>query len=83
MRHQRVSGSVGVPFMPTELTAREREVARLIALGSLTKQIAYELDISVKTVETHRAAIRQKLGGISSVGVVLWAVRTGLVKVSD
>lgn len=45
------------------LTEREREVLTSIARGKLNKQIAGELNISVRTVESHRSAIRQKTGG--------------------
>lgn len=48
---------------PYGLTTRERQVLLSIANGKLNKQIAAELDISVRTVESHRSAIRQKTGG--------------------
>ena len=64
-----------------ELTEREREVATLIALGEQTKQIAHALHISSKTVECHRTNIRHKLGVLGTAGIVLWAVRHGLVQV--
>ena len=64
-----------------ELTARERQVATMIALGSQTKRIAHELKITTKTVECHRASIKRKLGGVTSVGIVLWAVRAGIIPI--
>lgn len=45
-----------------ELTPREREVMDQVLEGRLNKQIAYDLDISIKTVEQHRARIMQKMG---------------------
>jgi two-component system response regulator NreC len=46
----------------SELTARETEVLRLIARGHTNVEIARELSLSVRTVETHRTRIQQKLG---------------------
>jgi FixJ family two-component response regulator len=43
------------------LTSRAREVVQLIAEGRLNKQVAHMLDISIKTIETHRAAVMHKL----------------------
>jgi len=45
-----------------QLTPREREVMRLVVAGKLNKQIADELDISMKTVEAHRARVMDKMG---------------------
>lgn len=45
-----------------DLTAREREVLRLVAAGHLNKQIAARLGIAIRTVEVHRAHVRAKLG---------------------
>ena len=61
------------------LSDRETEVLRLIADGRHTKQIAELLCISVKTVETHRRQIMEKLGISTVAGLTRYAVRTGLV----
>ena len=61
------------------LTPRQREVLQLIAEGGSTKEIAYQLELSVKTVETHRAAIMERLGIRDIPGLVLYAVREHLV----
>jgi DNA-binding NarL/FixJ family response regulator len=61
------------------LTARQREVLRLVAGGKSTKEIAYDLNLSVKTVETHRAQIMERLGIRDVAGLVRYALRTGLV----
>ena len=45
------------------LTKREKQVLALIAEGHLNKEIAYRLNISIRTVESHRSAIRDKTGG--------------------
>lgn len=68
------SEGVGSP-----LTPRQLEVLRLIAEGRSTKQIAGGLGISVKTVETHRAQLMERLGIRDVPGLVRYAMRTGLV----
>jgi DNA-binding NarL/FixJ family response regulator len=60
------------------LSEREREVLQLIAEGKNTKEIAGQLDVSVKTVETHRARIMERLGVHSVAGLTKYAVREGL-----
>ncbi len=66
------------PLAP--LTARQREILQLIAEGRSTKEIAAELDVSVKTVETHRAHIMERLGIRDVAGLVRFAIRAGLVE---
>jgi DNA-binding NarL/FixJ family response regulator len=61
------------------LTPRQTQVLRLIALGRSSKDIARELDLSIKTVETHRAQIMDRLEIRDVAGLVRYAVRTGLV----
>ena len=60
-----------------ELTAREQEVLRLIAQGYSNKEISNELTISVKTVESHKTNIMQKLELKNRTGIVRYAVRQG------
>jgi DNA-binding NarL/FixJ family response regulator len=72
---QRVGGEAAAEV----LTARQREVLRLVAGGKSTKEIAYDLTLSVKTVETHRAQIMERLGIRDVAGLVRYALRTGLV----
>lgn len=60
------------------LTPRQREVLGMIARGRSTKEIAYELGLSVKTVETHRAQIMERLGIRDVAGLVRYAIRVGL-----
>ena len=61
------------------LTPRQREVLKGIAEGRSTKKIALDLGLSVKTVETHRAQIMERLGIRDVAGLVRYAMRTGLV----
>jgi two-component system response regulator NreC len=60
------------------LTTREREVLQRVAEGRSTKEIAYDLDISTKTVETYRSQIMEKLGLNSVAELTKYAVREGL-----
>ena len=62
------------------LSPREREVLALIAEGRTSKEIASQLYISVQTVETHRANLMSKVGVHNVAGLVMSAVRTGLVR---
>jgi len=74
---QRISGETS----PLELlTPRQREVLQLIAEGYSTKKIARTLKISVKTVETHRMQLMERLDIHDIAGLVRYAIRIGLVK---
>jgi DNA-binding NarL/FixJ family response regulator len=64
----------------TRLTPRQREIMRHLADGKLNKQVAGDLNISVKTVEAHRAQIMAKLNLRSFSDMVRYAVRNGIVK---
>ena len=61
------------------LTPRQREVLQLIAEGQSTKEIARRLDLSVKTVDTHRSQLMKQLDIHEVAGLVRYAMRTGLV----
>ena len=63
-----------------ELTERERDILRLIALGHTNSEMAERLFLSLRTVETHRANIHRKLGTDSRVELVQHALEHGLVK---
>lgn len=65
----------------TALSAREREVLQLIAEGKSTRDIAAKLYVSVKTVETHRKQILDKLGLNSIAELTKYAIREGLTSV--
>jgi DNA-binding NarL/FixJ family response regulator len=61
------------------LSPRQREVLQLIAEGRSTKEIAADLELSIKTVETHRAQIMERLGIRDVPGLVRFAIRAGLI----
>jgi DNA-binding NarL/FixJ family response regulator len=63
------------------LTPRQREILTLIAEGNSTRDIALLLRISVKTVESHRAQLMERLNIHEVAGLVRFAIRTGLVKI--
>ena len=63
------------------LTAREREVLKLVAEGRSNKEIADLLSLSVKTVMTHRANVMEKLGIHNRTELVKYAIRQGLIDV--
>lgn len=60
------------------LTPREREVLQLIAEGNNTKEVAFTLNVSVKTIETQRVQIMRKLGTTSIAELTKFAIREGL-----
>ena len=62
-----------------ELTSRQGEVLVRIARGASTKEIAFDLGLSPKTVEAHRARLMERLGIDDIAGLTLYAVRKGLV----
>jgi two-component system response regulator NreC len=62
-----------------ELSERELDVLRLIALGHTNNEIAEQLVLSVRTVETHRAHIQQKLGRSSRAELVRYALDNDLI----
>jgi DNA-binding NarL/FixJ family response regulator len=61
------------------LTPRQREILQLIAEGLSTKDIARKLDLSIKTIDTHRTQLMDRLDIHEVAGLVRYAVRTGLV----
>ena len=61
------------------LSPRQLEVLRLVTDGWTTREIAAQLSLSVKTVETHRGAVTQRLGIRDVASQVRYAVRVGLV----
>ncbi|MDB6060070.1 MAG: response regulator containing a CheY-like receiver domain and an DNA-binding domain [Verrucomicrobiaceae bacterium] len=65
------------------LTARQREVLRLLALGRGTKEIAFELELSAKTVESHRAQIMERLSIRDVAGLVVYAIQHGIINIEE
>lgn len=70
--------TMGTGVAKATLTARERQVLKLIAEGSRNRDIAERLTISQKTVETHRLNMMQKLDAHNIVELVQWAHRLGI-----
>ena len=62
------------------LTPRQREILQLVVEGHSTKEIARQLDLSVKTVETHRTQLMERLGIHGVPGLVRYAIRFGIVR---
>ena len=74
-----VRGGTDLPARAQALTDREREVLAGLARGLSSREVARELDISVRTVETHRANLMHKLG-VKSVAVLIQvAIREGII----
>lgn len=65
---------------PDPLTLREREVLQLVAEGRTTKEVASVLSIAVKTAETHRCRIMDKLNIHDTAGLVRYAIRQGVIQ---
>jgi DNA-binding NarL/FixJ family response regulator len=65
---------------PNSLPPRQREILCLIARGLSTKEIAYDLQLSIKTVETHRARLMDRLSIHDVAGLTRYAIRSGLVE---
>lgn len=65
--------------LDTTPTPREKDVLILIANGACNKTIARELNISVRTVETHRLRVKRKLGVTSTAGLVKYAIEQGWI----
>nr|WP_208411807.1 response regulator transcription factor [Sphingomonas naasensis] len=68
------------PHAQATLTHREREVVQLIAEGKINKEVGYILNISVKTVETHRASAMHKLKLRTTAELVRFAVRNNIIE---
>jgi DNA-binding NarL/FixJ family response regulator len=62
------------------LTDRQLEILRLLARGKSSKEIAFELGLSSKTVDVHRARIMERIGVFDVASLTLYAVRKGLVQ---
>lgn len=77
----RMSGSTPPPA--ASLTNKEREVLQLVAEGKTTKEIAQKLFITVKTVETHRQNIMNRLGIRSIAQLTKYAIRQGLTSLDS
>ncbi|HWP37797.1 MAG TPA: response regulator transcription factor [Gemmatimonadales bacterium] len=74
-----LSQAADAPSPVERLSPRQREILQLIAEGHATKEIARKLEISVKTVETHRGQLMKRLGVRDVPALVRFAIRAGLV----
>jgi two-component system, NarL family, response regulator NreC len=77
-----LSGSAGKKQNGQEhtVTARERDVVRLLAGGNSNKEVANALGISIRTAETHRATLMRKLGLESLAALVRYAIRNNIIE---
>src|SRR5437899_162930 len=82
----RISRSVVLAYLskkyvsPDPLSMRERQVLQLVGEGKSTKDIALQLEISVKTAESHRARLMRKLDIHETASLVRYAIRRGLIQ---
>lgn len=67
------------PAPSEQLTPRQLDVLRLVAEGLSSKEIARQLDVSVKTVDSHRTSLMKQLDIHEVTGLVRYAIRTGLI----
>ena len=82
--NSKYSGRVNAEPCPFgKLSPRQKQVLQLIAEGKTTKQVALELNISVKTVETHRMQLMDRLEIHDIAGLVRFAIKVGLVGLED
>jgi DNA-binding NarL/FixJ family response regulator len=78
-----IAGMVNPSPKADLLTARQSEILKMIAEGKSTKQIAFALEVSSKTIETHRARIMERLAIHDTAGLVVHAIRTGLIDIDE
>jgi len=71
------------PNLVEQLTERQREILQLLAEGRSNKDVARLLKLSVKTVETHRKQLMERLGIHDIAGLVRFAIRAGIVSIED
>jgi DNA-binding NarL/FixJ family response regulator len=69
--------------LENRITEREREILQLVAEGNTNQQISKKLNISIRTVETHRANMMMKLGLSSQADVIHFAIQHGMVSLPD
>ena len=81
-----VSGAVVAAYLAKSeiqqpsLTSRERQILQLVAEGKTTKEAASLLGVSVKTAESHRSSLMEKLSIHETAGLVRYAIRIGLIR---
>ena len=80
LRNQRAGNFMEGSHSPASLTARELQVLKLIAAGGSNKEIATDLEISIKTVEKHRQQVMNKLNIHEVAGLTRYSISHGLVE---
>ncbi len=78
----RANGDLSPKPEARELSPREMEVLQLIAEGKANKETAWELGISIKTVEKHRQSLMEKLNIHDTAGLTRYAIETGIIESS-
>jgi two-component system response regulator NreC len=78
LKPHRITPTISVP---ARLSTREREIVRLVSEGKTSREIALLLGITVKTAECHRSNVMLKVGVHSTVELVMFALRNGIVPV--
>ena len=78
-----VYGSETSPASSSSLTVREREVLQQLAEGQSIKEIAFLLNLSIKTVHTHRASIMNKLKIKNTASLIKYAIQEGITSVNS
>jgi DNA-binding NarL/FixJ family response regulator len=76
---KKMTQSNGKVTMPNDLTKREQEVLALVAAGKSNQEVADELFISIKTVDTHKSHILDKLGLKNTAELVRYAIKNNLI----
>lgn len=79
--HSKDADQVALRAEPRPITQREREVVKLVAEGYKNREIAQELGISVKTIETHRANIMNKLALRNVAELIHYAIRKEIINI--
>jgi len=75
------NGNISIIGRPRTLTSREKEIVQLVAIGYKNREVAEKLGIAVKTVETHRANIMNKLALRNIAELIRYAIQKGMVSV--
>jgi len=70
---------IGRQVIAHSLTPREKQIARLVAAGQVSKEIAQALNLGVRTVEKHRTNVMRKAGVHEVASLTRWCIQAGLV----
>jgi two-component system invasion response regulator UvrY len=75
-----ISSALATPDGTRQLSRRELEVMRALAVGQTNREIAADLGISIKTIDTHRGHVLKKLGLRNNSDITRFAIRTGFIR---